>query len=248
MTTGRVLLDGVAKGIGFAVAPLLALTACHVIQDALDADDEIRTDRQLTLETDDGDVFPAHVTRFNRDLDVAALTLSVEVHSWLSINDVYDGAAWRVSARPLKADPMLSGVVTSCHRVLATESGGEVDLIQLHVYESLGDFGGYSGSPIHLAEPSRVADEAAVGILIEQARWRMRPTGQLVAPVANVLFATPIAVAMAALGLMPATPPDVELQKYRERMKRVANVEGEVDLKLIEETRREVVFRYVFGE
>ena len=54
MTVGRIDIDGVVKGIGFAIGPRLALTARHVVVEALDEFDRQKPGCKLKLHTPDG--------------------------------------------------------------------------------------------------------------------------------------------------------------------------------------------------
>jgi Trypsin-like peptidase domain len=239
-------VDGVVRGIGFAIGPTLALTARHVIKDTLDDLDRQLPERNIDFITSDGNKYCATVGPCNRRLDVASLNLGMEVANWLGPTEPAEGESWRVDSRPRDDDPMLSGSITSCARPLVTEDGEEALLLQLHVQQSLGDYSGYSGSPVRFG--SKTDDHNLVGILIEQARWRRKEPTQQLAPVANVLYAVPIDAALVLLGIKAQTVPDLGLEVFRKRMEKLKAIESEVDQELIREARKEVIDRYVYGE
>jgi hypothetical protein len=93
---------------------------------------------------------PIPVTRIevNSTLDVAVLDLRRPAPAVLPAGPVTAGAEWRVETRPKASDPALTGTVTDPHRRLQNQSGIETTLIQLWVREEVGDYRGYSGSPV----------------------------------------------------------------------------------------------------
>ena len=114
------------------------------------------------------------------------------------------GAQWRVETRPGASDPALTGTVTDPHRRLRNQRGEETTLVQLRVEQELGDYQGYSGSPVTLS-PELGAPGWVIGVLVEQARWRVSPQLGQPAPVANVLFAAPIEQVVTEFGLTGVT-------------------------------------------
>ena len=72
---------------------------------------------------------------------------------------------------------MLRGTVTDPHRRLKNDAGKETTLIQLWVEQEIGDYRGYSGSPVIAQSAGGV-----LGVLVEQGRWRVsRPAGRAAA-------------------------------------------------------------------
>ena len=136
---------------------------------------------------------PIPVTRIevNTGLDVAVLHLRRPAPAVLPVGPVTTGAEWRVETRPKASDPALTGTVTDPHRRLQNQRGKETTLIQLWVREELGDYRGYSGSPVTSPSAGGVPGRV-LGVLVEQGRWRISPQLGQPAPVANVLFAAPI--------------------------------------------------------
>lgn len=247
MTIGRVSIDGAVCGIGFAIGPRLALTARHVVVDALDETGQPKPDCSVKLHGPDGITYDAELGTCSRRLDVAALRLTADVSTWLEAGRPQDGIGWRVASRPNDDDPMLTGQITTAARPLVTDAGEEAILMQLDVQQSLGDYAGYSGSPVeHVTTDGE--PQGIIGVLIEQGRWRTRVPGQLLAPVSNVLYAVPIHSVLEMLGIETHPELDPALSKYKERMKRVKAAAAQADPKLISEAEKEVLFRYVFGE
>lgn len=239
-------MNGAVQGIGFAIGPTLALTARHVIQRALDASGRQSSNYSIALIVPEGIEYSVRVLKSSRRLDIALLTVTPTLTTWLETAEALEGRKWQVDSRPRDGDPMLSGWITSCARPLATEDGGEAVLLQLHVQQLLGDYSGYSGSPVRL--PNEVGGSDAIGVLIEQARWRKKEAYERLPPVANVLYAVPVTAALTLFGVGPVTSLDRELEAFRERMRKIKNIESEADSDVVREARKEVLFRYVFGE
>lgn len=250
MTVGRIDIDGVVKGIGFAIGPRLALTARHVLVDALDEFDHQKPGCKLKLHAPDGTIYDAELGKCNRRLDIASLVLAADVATWLYAAPAQEAAVdWRVDSRPSDDDPMLTGQITTLARPLLTETGEEVLLIQLHVQQSLGDYRGYSGSPVEYFAPNGQSG-GFIGILIEQARWRIKAPGVRLPPVANVLYAVPVKSVLEMLEIENLPELDPEMDAYKVRMKRLKALaaEPDADKKLLRKVEKEVLFRYVFGQ
>lgn len=224
---GRVLIDGRDTGSGFAITDGRALTAGHVVRPVTE---KMPGGQQLPVAgpaaatvvcvRDRGEPCPVRavveyqpegaepipVTRIevNSALDVAVLHVQRPAPAVLPVGPVTAGAEWRVETRPKASDPALTGTVTDPHRRLQNQRGIETTLIQLWVREEVGDYRGYSGSPVTSpaagGAPSRV-----LGVLVEQERWRTSPQPGQPAPVANVLFAAPIDQVLAEFGLTGVT-------------------------------------------
>lgn len=203
MTAGRVQVAGADTGAAFAIAPRLALTARHVICAALDEKDQLRADKTVLVVLRDGPPIAVTSCGCDKKLDVAVLHLAKDAPAWLPLAAPVDGSTWRVTTRPRPSDPGLSGRVTYAALRLRTANGQDAMLTQLHIEERLGDYAGYSGSPVLLwtvgANPEQPLP--AVAVLIEQVRWRTMPQPGQRSPVANVLFAAPIPDVLAALEL-----------------------------------------------
>jgi hypothetical protein len=72
---------------------------------------------------------------------------------------------WRNPYRPLDSDPFLSGTVQAGPVPYRCAEGGMVSALQLQCDQALGDYSGYSGSPVQRVDGQ---DAAVLGILTEQ--------------------------------------------------------------------------------
>lgn len=72
---------------------------------------------------------------------------------------------WRNPYRPLDSDPFLSGTVQAGPVAYRCAEGGAVSALQLQCDQALGDYSGYSGSPVQRVDEQ---DTTVLGILIEQ--------------------------------------------------------------------------------
>src|SRR5215469_15084627 len=186
MTTGRILGNNQDRGSGFALATShsrstrVVLTASHVvdIQEASSIQFATRSGRRIPVE---------HVIRAD-DLDIAVLYLGEDVAGGLAKGQAVEGAGWKVETQPLGNDPMLKGVIDATRWRVVKKSGNEMYVLQLRVNEHLGDYKGYSGSPVMLDSPSG----GVIGVLIEQLLSRLSGTIGQSKPATNVLYAIPI--------------------------------------------------------
>jgi WD40 repeat protein len=142
---------------------------------------------------------PIPVTRVevSTGLDVAVLHLQRPVPDVLpAAGQVATGEQWRVETRPDPGAPVLRGTVTEPQRQLKNAAGKETTLIQLWVEQEIGNYRGYSGSPV-IAQPAG----GVLGVLVEQAFWRVAAQLGAERPVANVLYAAPIKAVLAEFDL-----------------------------------------------
>ncbi len=85
--------------------------------------------------------------RFDRDIDVAVLTLAEPVPPFPGWSETRRDARWEVDARWLENDPLLTGEVTSPRRTVRLDSAErDADVIQLLVNQHVGGHSGYSGT------------------------------------------------------------------------------------------------------
>ena len=225
---GRVQIDGQDTGSGFAITGGCALTAGHVVRPVTD---KMLSSQQLSageppeptvvcvldrgqpgpvpavVQYQPDGAEPILVTRVevSTSLDVAVLHLQRPPPAVLPVGPATAGAEWQVETRPRASDPALTGTVTNPHRQLQNQRGIETTLIQLWVREQLGDYQGYSGSPVTSPSTSEMPSWV-LGVLVEQGRWRINPQLGQPAPVANVLFAAPIDQVLTEFGLTGVTP------------------------------------------
>jgi len=207
---GRVLLNGADRGSGFAIAGSLAVTAGHVVWSEKvpgggrrpgawpsDAAVVYLVDRGapatvaavvVEYQPTGGEPIPVTRVEVSTGLDVAVLHLQRPAPAVLpAAGQVTAGQQWRVDTRPDPGAPVLRGTVTEPQRPLKNAAGKETTLIQLWVEQEIGSYRGYSGSPV-LAQ----AAGGVLGVLVEQAFWRVAAQLGAERPVANVLFAAPI--------------------------------------------------------
>lgn len=177
--TGRLWYHGYDAGVAFALTSSVVVTAWHVIRDLPGLPCYL---------PDHGESIPVEEIDKDEQLDVAVLRLGGSVPAKLAVSKekLEPYARWRIDTNPLGNDPGLRGKVEAYDRQMRTEKGYEAHLMQLRVDEGLGDFFGYSGSPVLLD-----GNGAVLGVLVEQVRWRTPTIGSR-PPASNVLFAVPI--------------------------------------------------------
>jgi len=161
MAGGRILVQGKDEGSGFALAPRIVLTANHVVRN--------REALSLQFATEAGRLVPVERVERDDDRDIAVLHLGEEVPEVLTAGHAVEGAAWQVETQPRGNDPKLTGTVTATRRPFVNAQGHETHVMQLLVEQGLGDYRGYSGSPVVLQSPPG----AVIGVLVEQLRWRL---------------------------------------------------------------------------
>lgn len=194
MSDGRVVVRGRMAGTGFCVTDRIVATAAHVVRG--------RTAEDIAFETAAG--HPVAVERVDVDaaIDVAMLWLASSLPVVAPLAEVLPSSEWYVTAQPRGNDPRLTGTVTAVDHLIDNSGGHEMSVLQLHVRQDAGQYGGYSGSAV-------IVDGAVVGILVEQVLERVGGNGG--APRASsVLYAVPIADAVRrfrlAVPVRPATP------------------------------------------
>jgi len=229
MAVGRILLNRKDKtgkdktdllGCGFALATTLGapsrvvLTAYHVI--VADKQRNVMYETSsLRFATEAGRMIPVFDVQVAEDLDIAVLHLSEEVREGLAVGHAVEGAAWQVEAQPLGSDPKLTGTITATRRRFTDDRGHETHVVQLLVDQRLGEYEGYSGSPVVAATPpgavsSQVALQSppVIGILVEQLRLRIPALlGQPKPQASEVLYAIPIQDVLARFKLDAAQAP-----------------------------------------
>jgi hypothetical protein len=129
---------------------------------------------------------------------------------------------WFAPHRPGPSDPHLDGTVVAASVPYACERGETVDALQLECRQHLGDYGGYSGSPV---EKQFEQHAELIGLLVEQYFDRESPKRA-----ANVLFAATIRGALqrfrtfdvshlaAVLGISLPVPEDGSLGRAQQQI------------------------------
>jgi hypothetical protein len=170
MAEGRVVIGGQPRGAAFFIGPDLAITARHVIKDALDSDGNPKQGLEFTLELQDGSPRVAVVEASDPILDVASVRIAEPSAEWFRTGVPTKDAAWEVTTRFLSADPVLTGTIVDPARPIRNNTDHETALIQLDVKQSLGSYEGYSGSPVcvQTTRPGSAPSPVAVGVLVEQ--------------------------------------------------------------------------------
>jgi WD40 repeat protein len=220
---GRVLLAGQDKGSGFAITEGRALTAGHVVRAAVtladgqqdpaagppgpalvylvDRGEPAAVPAVVAYQPEGGEPIPVTRIEVSTSLDVAVLHLQHSAPAVLpAAGSAAAGAPWRVETRPGRRDPTLTGTVDDPHRRMWNDAEKETTLIQLRVDQQVGGYHGYSGSPVITAAADGTTG-GVLGVLVEQGRWRVSPQLGQPPPVANVLFAAPIAQVLTEFGL-----------------------------------------------
>ncbi|MET7425467.1 serine protease [Dactylosporangium sp. NPDC005555] len=180
MSDGRVVVRGRMAGAGFCVTDRIVATAAHVVRG--------RTAQDVAFETAAGHAVAVERIDVDATIDVAMMWLVSSLPVVAPLAEVLPSSEWCVTARPRGNDPRLTGTVTAVDHLIDNSGGHEMSVLQLHVREDAGQYGGYSGSAV-------TVDGAVVGILVEQVPERGAGNGGPPRS-ANVLYAVPIAHAV----------------------------------------------------
>lgn len=164
------MLQGTRRlGAGFFVLPGLVLTARHCLPYRA-ADGDV-----VDVRCGDGKVIPGSV-RLPRDgVDLALVELSHEPDLSVTLPNADRSERdepWSNPYRPEPNFPFLSGEVDDPTVAFLGADDIQVEALQLSCRQALGDYSGYSGSPIERADRS---DPALLGILVEQFPDRQDP-------------------------------------------------------------------------
>jgi tetratricopeptide (TPR) repeat protein len=186
---GRITSNDKDRGAAFAITARLVVTANHVVRGQDVA--------FLRFVEDSGQRIEIDRVEGEEELDIALLHLRADASDVLPLGEAADGFNWRVEMHPHGNDPWLTGRITAARRKFINQRKYETQVVQLQVNELLGEYAGYSGSPVLLdAYPSFV-----VGVLVEELRLRLqRQIGQAV-PASNVLYAIPAPSIIKRFGL-----------------------------------------------
>jgi hypothetical protein len=176
---------GSQLGAGFLLVGCYVVTTYHClargVQEADDADVEVRLAH--------GEMLRGRVHRLSPAADLALIDVPglsergpVSPHP----DRASAGQAWRNPYRPSIGHAFLSGMIDALPVSYLCEGGDAVEAMQLRCEQDLGDYSGYSGSPIEGKGPE--GDTKLFGILIEQYPEHF-PTSSGPRPASKVLFA-----------------------------------------------------------
>ncbi|WP_217205446.1 trypsin-like peptidase domain-containing protein [Streptomyces sp. AC550_RSS872] len=162
----RISEGGRPLGAGFLLAPVYVLTAMHCLRGA---DTEYG---RLELELADGRVMAGRLCDSVKENDLALIHID-DAHQYdLPLPPVdwpRPHVRWRSTYCPSDEQTKLSGRVSHAPILYRSVEGGEFAGLQLTVEQGLGDYSGYSGSPVDTGP-------AVVGILMEQQYSREDPS------------------------------------------------------------------------
>ncbi|GAA4078695.1 trypsin-like serine protease [Streptomyces shaanxiensis] len=162
----RISEDGRFLGAGLLLTRVYVLTAMHCLREA-----RVQYGR-LDLELADGRAVTGRLCDSVKDRDLALIHIEDARRYDLPVAPPTDwprpDARWRGTYCPPDEQTQLSGRVSHAPITYRSVEGGEFTGIQLTVEQGLGDYSGYSGSPVD-------TDPGVVGILMEQQYSRADP-------------------------------------------------------------------------
>lgn len=176
---------GSRLGAGFLLTGCYVLTAHHCLGDAFPVGEEVE------IEFENGEVLPGRVHRCSPRADLALIDVPKSSSGPIipRADRASAGEAWRNPYRPSLSHALLSGIIDAVPVPYQCEGGDSVEAIQLECRQDLGDYAGYSGSPI---EGDRSDGESKLfGVLIEQYPEH-HPDHAVPRPASMVLFAATI--------------------------------------------------------
>ena len=144
-------------------------------------------DEPLELSFPDGEVALGRVNQRLSSADLALIDILKAGETLVIIPSAdlaRNGEEWRCPYRPSRSDPHISGGVREASVRYRIVTGDEVEALQLGCAQMLGNYYGYSGSPV---ERDRDDKRAILGVILEQYPDRQQPERA-----SGVLFATTI--------------------------------------------------------
>lgn len=174
--------DGTRLGGGFLLTGCYVLTAHHCLGDTVqDAED-------VEIEFEGGEVLPGRVLRRSPEADLALIDIQKSGIGPIipRADRASAGQAWRNPYRPSLSHALLSGTVDAVPVAYRCVGGDSVEAMQLGCVQDLGDYAGYSGSPIEGGLPD--GEGKLFGVLIEQYPEHY-PDDATPRPASMVLFA-----------------------------------------------------------
>lgn len=182
----EIFQHGARLGAGFLLTRCYAVTASHCLAGMEPGDDRV----DVLFATDE--TLPGRVYRRSPEADLALIDIpKTDGNTTVPIADQADiGEKWRSPYRPSISHAYLSGKIAAALVEYQCEGGGTIEAMQLGCSQSLGDYSGYSGSPVERNLAS--AGKAVLGILVEQYPEQY-PNPRLPGRASTVLFAATIA-------------------------------------------------------
>ncbi|MEU5599723.1 serine protease [Streptomyces sp. NPDC020298] len=192
----RIRENGRHLGAGFFVTRVFVLTAMHCLRQVSSED------ARLEVELADGQVMSGRLCDSVKEVDLALIAIEGAHAFDLPLAPPTDWprpqVRWSGTYCPPGENTQLSGRVTHAPIDYRSAEGGEFKGIQLTVDQLLGDYSGYSGSPVDTdpvkagrSDPFEREERPVVGILMEQQFSREDPTTG-----SNVLVAASVRHAM----------------------------------------------------
>jgi hypothetical protein len=174
-------------GAGFMLTTCYVLTALHCLDDL-----DVGNDAVDILIGGTKNI-SGRVYRRSYEADLALIDIPDRGAIQLAIPNVdraVQGEKWRNPYRPSIRYAEMSGNIDAFPIEYQCEGGGEIEAIQLKCEQSVGDYSGYSGSPVERNDPDK--SQFVLGLLIEQYEDQ-DPSRQTSQRATNVLFAVAIA-------------------------------------------------------
>lgn len=154
--------QGRRLGAGFLVTSCYVLTAHHCLANTAPGVEDVE------LEFESGEVLTGRIHRRAPRADLALIDVpgsgkGPTIPGW---HRPSVGEAWWSPYRPNPSDAILSGMIHAVPVSYQCEGGDSIEAMQLRCGDDLGDYQGYSGSPIEGGGPD--GENRLFGVLIEQ--------------------------------------------------------------------------------
>jgi Trypsin-like peptidase domain len=176
---------GARLGAGFLLTGCYVLTAHHCLANSVTQAEDVE------IQFEDGEVLPGRVLRRSPDADLALIDVPTSSKGPVipQADRANPGDSWRNPYRPSQSHALLSGMIEAVPVTYTCEGGDSVEVMQLGCVQNLGDYAGYSGSPIEGSRPD--GGSRLLGVLIEQYPEHY-PSNSDPRPASMVLFAATI--------------------------------------------------------